>query len=228
MAREHESVRNRRATGIPDPDRANGNTTWRRAQLPADIGHAEFELHPLEIGFSCTTPVFYATLSISCFNDPLTTASHQPVIASGLVFGALVMGLTPARFFIRLIAVLVLNCISASAILAQGFGQFAEKPINAPGSYDRARDPTGTAPERRVHLFSIDAGTCSARPYGNGFNDCHFQSVRSQLFETNQVQPREAWYGWYMYLPPSFPLSNQQQGGEPFLRLLARSGMSKS
>lgn len=113
----------------------------------------------------------------------------------------------------KTLAIIFVAILLGSSAQAQGFGRFDEEPINAPDGYRLVRDPTGSAPTRRVHMFQIDAGTCSARPYGNGFNDCHFQSVRSQLFETRQTQPTEAWYQWSMYLPADFPFGAQQPAG---------------
>lgn len=114
----------------------------------------------------------------------------------------------------RLITLIILVAtIAAGPLWAQGFGNFAEEPINAHGAYQRVRDPTGSAPSSRVHMFRLEPGACSARRYDNGMSDCDFNSVRAQLFETRQSQPQEAWYSWDMYLPSDFPLGRRQAGG---------------
>ena len=112
-----------------------------------------------------------------------------------------------------LAALLVVTIAPTHSALSQGFGKFGQEPINAPGDYALVRDPTGMAPEPQVHLFKINAGTCSSKPYGNGLNDCHFQSVRNQLFEKKRTQPREAWYSWSMYFPAGFALGRNQKAG---------------
>lgn len=97
--------------------------------------------------------------------------------------------------------------------MAQNFGRFAAEPINAQGAYGMMRDPTGSAPASRVHMFRIDPGACASARYDNGLSDCDFNSVRSQVYETRQTQPTEAWYAWDMYLPNGFPVGRRQEGG---------------
>ena len=113
----------------------------------------------------------------------------------------------------KLMAMIALFAVFAMPAAAQDFGRFAEEPINAPGAYGMMRDPTGTAPQARVHMFRIDPGACAAARYDNGLSDCDFNSVRSQVYETRQTQPTEAWYAWDMYLPSGFPLARRQIGG---------------
>lgn len=110
-----------------------------------------------------------------------------------------------------MIVLMIVGNYAAQAQDMKGFGKFLAEPINAPGSYKVIPDPTGSAPFRKVHRFSINPGACNASAYGN--SDCAFQSVRSQAFERGKKQPAEAWYGWYMYLPSAFPLGNTQSAG---------------
>ena len=96
-----------------------------------------------------------------------------------------------------------------------GFKRFREEPINAKGSYKLIPDPTGEAGTSKVDRFTILPGKCnSSSKYSNGNSDCTFKSVRSQLYQPPpQTQPKEAWYGWSMYLPPDFPFGNKQTAG---------------
>ena len=107
-------------------------------------------------------------------------------------------------------AVAILLLASPGLGQAGGFGAFQKEPINAPGSYKLIADPTGQAPSPKVHSFTIAPGKCSASAYDNGNSDCTFKSVRSQLYEPNKQQPKEAWYGWSMYLPADFPVGRRQ------------------
>lgn len=113
--------------------------------------------------------------------------------------------------FVFTIFVVALLC--ATPVFAQGFGRFAEEPINAPGAYQSVRDSSGAAPATRLHMFRLEPGACSARRYDNGLSDCDFNSVRAQLFETRQSQPAEAWYSWHMHLPADFPYGRRQAAG---------------
>lgn len=71
-------------------------------------------------------------------------------------------------------------------------------------SYRYMVDPTGTAPARKVHAFSIGPGCTTA-------DDCLYQSVRSQLHEKVRDKPaNDGWYGWSMYIPQDFTLAEQQ------------------
>src|SRR5215204_3133148 len=100
----------------------------------------------------------------------------------------------PNSFLTRPAVLAALVLAMAGPASAQGFGRFQREPINAPGSYQIIADPTGSAPLRRVHSFSINPGACSKKAYGNGNSDCTFKSVRSQAYERSGRQPAESWY----------------------------------
>jgi polysaccharide lyase-like protein len=111
------------------------------------------------------------------------------------------------RFLIA--ASLVLSSIGLAQAKDE-FGPFKREPINAPGSYRLVPDPTGEASSLMVHRFTIKPGKCSNSSYDNGESDCTSKSVRSQLYESSQKQPKQAWYAWNMYLPADFPVYTEQ------------------
>jgi hypothetical protein len=119
----------------------------------------------------------------------------------------------PNSFLARPGIFATLSLIAIGSAFAQGFGGFQKEPINASGSYRIIADPTGSAPSPKVHSFSISAGACSKKAYGNGNSDCTFKSVRSQAYEGGGRQPADSWYSWYMYIPPNFPLGAAQKAG---------------
>ncbi len=112
------------------------------------------------------------------------------------------------RFLMAVGSVLLVSASLGQA--KDGFGKFLKEPINAPGSYKFIPDPTGQASTPKVHSFTIKPGKCSTAKHFSGASDCTFKSVRSQLFEPNKKQPKEAWYAWNMYLPADFPVHTQQ------------------
>ena len=113
--------------------------------------------------------------------------------------------------FVALAAAMAYLLVSSGLGQAKDeFGPFKKEPINAPGSYKLISDPTGQASTPKVHSFTIKPGKCSTAKHFGGTSDCTFKSVRSQLYEPNKKQPKEAWYAWNMYLPSDFPVHTQQ------------------
>lgn len=120
---------------------------------------------------------------------------------------------------------LVVALASPTGLAAQstsGFARngFEENENNVPGSYQQLKDPTGSAPTRKVDSFSIISDFCATVAYNDDerFSDCKWQSVRSLLNEDVfkhgvKVQPKQGLYGWYMYLPEDFPLRGTQVRG---------------
>lgn len=105
-----------------------------------------------------------------------------------------------------------LVAVAALLLASTGFGQakdafekFKVEPLGAKGSYQRIPDPTGDAQSPMVESFTILPGKCKG-------TDCQQKSVRSQVYEPKpfQKQPKEAWYGWSMYLPADFPAGSAQ------------------
>ena len=76
-----------------------------------------------------------------------------------------------------------------------------------------------------VEQFSIEPG-CIGRVdnkgrTNGGYSDCDYGSVRSEVVEDvweaktyGLGQPKSAWYGWEVFLPPNFPNARQQQNGK--------------
>lgn len=112
-------------------------------------------------------------------------------------------------------ACIVLVCLGSLAAAQDfgGFGTFQKEPINAPGSYKVIADPTGAGPTAKAHSFLIESGACSNKKYTNGNSDCSFNSVRAQAYESGKKQPAEAWYGWWLFLDPGFPIGKAQKAG---------------
>lgn len=129
----------------------------------------------------------------------------------------------------RLVKLLMASVLLVSASVyanADDLGGFARNgfkpsPNNSPNSYKWIKDPTGLAPARKVHRFTIKGGFCTKVGYGGDkrYDDCKWQSVRSQLSEnvfgkSVKSQPKQQWYTWSMYLTPDFPLNNKQVNGQ--------------
>ncbi|WP_152563278.1 heparin lyase I family protein [Ruegeria halocynthiae] len=98
--------------------------------------------------------------------------------------------------------------------------KFEQNGSNLPDSYKQVRKVEGIK-AKRVHSFSIYGGDCVTASYGDGTGkgDCTYGSVRSWLRESKSdgrwifPQPSEAWYGWDMLIPSSFPTVGQQTSG---------------
>jgi len=117
----------------------------------------------------------------------------------------------------KLLSVVLAAMLLCSPAVAQqeerGFGRMQTDTNTDPGSTRLIRDPTGSAPTRRVRVFEID-GVCGTAKWGDGkTSDCSDGSIRSERFQTPRNEPQERWYGWYFYLPADFPLGNQQRAG---------------
>lgn len=109
--------------------------------------------------------------------------------------------------------VLLLVVGKASAEDTGSFGKFIREPLSPPKGAQVIDDPTGNAPTPKIYAFQIPSGYCNPTPYfkGRPENDCKFQSVRSQYFQSpNARQPKESWYGWYMYFPKDFAYGLKQ------------------
>lgn len=107
-----------------------------------------------------------------------------------------------------------------SAPLNAGGVRFEQSASNLPNSYKRLRKFEGID-AKRIHSFSIYGGDCVTSAYGDGTGkgDCSYGSVRSMLRESKSdgrwvfPQPSEAWYGWDMLIPESFPTRGSQTKG---------------
>jgi hypothetical protein len=114
---------------------------------------------------------------------------------------------------------------SAQAIRAQDIGSFDPFVVDehsAPKSVATVKDPTSQAPTTRVYSFKIPAGYCNDKPYDKSSkdSDCTWKSTRSQIRENvfatkryGTAQPKQSWYGWYVYLPASFAYGVKQTKG---------------
>lgn len=113
--------------------------------------------------------------------------------------------------------------LQPSAVHAQNYGtfhNFIEKEVGQLGGYKYTKNPTSERRIRKVHQFSIVPG-CRTATNEAGYSDCNYNSVRSELYEDVWAkekyglgQPIEAWYGWEVFVPESFPRSSQQLGGK--------------
>ena len=135
----------------------------------------------------------------------------------------------------RLFAVVAAWVLIVLPATAQDFPAFKEEPINAPGSYRQVADPTGQAPAKKVHSFTILPGKGSDRKYTDGNSDGSFSSVRSQRYKAISKQPDEAWYAWDKQIPKGFPAGRRptsarfhsfaywHNGGCPNLALVSKT-----
>jgi hypothetical protein len=113
--------------------------------------------------------------------------------------------------FIGLSSIVLITTMAVSSLCpaaAQTFKGyekgFVQTHENKPREYRYIADPTGAAPSRKVHSFSISSGCF-------GKDDCASQSVRSQLLENGpHVAAPDGWYGWWMYIPSDFVLAENQ------------------
>ena len=83
--------------------------------------------------------------------------------------------------------------------------------------YERIKDPTGLAPTKKVHYFKfgsecgdIKRKESGAKDYVGEWkgSDCVENSVRSEIAQDKQKQPKESWYRWHVYLPEDFPIQD--------------------
>lgn len=119
------------------------------------------------------------------------------------------------RFFDCLRALAVLLLFTGTVAEADGFGSFKRDEMSAPKTAGKVKDPTGASPASPVFGFRIPAGYCNPKPYepGGKESDCLYGSARSQMVEGSKKQPKEAWYGWYVYFPADFPYGPRQTKG---------------
>ena len=100
-------------------------------------------------------------------------------------------------------------------------GPMKVSELSVPDTAVIIKDPTGKAPTENVYSFSIVSDFCQSRKYDNfDGSDCKNHSVRSQMHETlvdksrpEVTQPKQAWYGWYMYFPKDFAYGKKQPNG---------------
>ena len=64
-------------------------------------------------------------------------------------------------------------------------------------------------------MFTIPQGFCNDTPYeaGRADSDCFYKSARAQKAQKAHTQPKEAWYGWWVYFPSDFPFGKRQTNG---------------
>ena len=95
-----------------------------------------------------------------------------------------------------------------------GFDKFIVESGNIPRSAKTIKDPTGTAPTRKVFSFSLKPAPCATIVHTDNHTDCTFSSLRSQLIENPRtVQSKEVWTAWSLYLPSEFAVAGNQSGG---------------
>lgn len=112
---------------------------------------------------------------------------------------------------LTLLAALLLPSLGA----ARDFGSFRKDDLSAPQSVAKIKDPTGAAPTANVTAFTIPPGYCNPKPYepGGTESDCTYNSTRAQMVEGARSQPKEAWYGWWVYFPADFRFGSRQVKG---------------
>lgn len=117
----------------------------------------------------------------------------------------------------RFLPVLALICALLLPAMAEArdFGGFRKDELSAPKSVGKVKDPTGNAPTGSVIAFSIPPGYCNPKPYepGGKESDCTYNSTRAQMVEGGKSQPKEAWYGWWVYFPKDFRYGSRQVKG---------------
>ena len=94
--------------------------------------------------------------------------------------------------------------------------------LSAPKSVATVKDPTGGAPTAKVYSFKIPPAYCNDKPYDKGSkdSDCTWKSTRSQIRENvfatkknGTAQPKQSWYGWYVFFPADFVYGSRQTKG---------------
>jgi hypothetical protein len=126
-------------------------------------------------------------------------------------------------FLAAVFAVSPLLTLSAAHAADIGtFDPFVVDDLSAPGTVTTVKDPTGASPTPTVYSFKIPPGYCNPKPYdvSGSESDCTQKSTRSQIREdvaatpTNgKAQPKESWYGWYVYFPNTFAFGTKQTKG---------------
>lgn len=122
------------------------------------------------------------------------------------------------RIVMLTFATIVFCAMVPSSAQAEDFGALVTTDLSAPGSVKRARNDMKTGPRGRVWKFSLPAGYCNPKRYeaGSDDSDCKYNSSRSTRVEKAQSkarQPKEAWYGWWVYFPRDFPYGRAQTRG---------------
>ncbi len=87
-------------------------------------------------------------------------------------------------------------------------------------------DITNLSKSKEIYHFSIPSGYCNNKKYDKNSDDsdCKYNSTRAQIHEDvwkfkkyKLGQPKESWYGWYVFFPQEFPTGkNQVEGGYEF------------
>ncbi len=122
------------------------------------------------------------------------------------------------RLFSILCALIFLTVGLSIEVAAKDFGSFVTTEGSAPGSVKRVRNRASQGPTKSVWQFNLPAGYCNPKPYETGLDDsdCKYKSARSSRYEkggSKAEQPKEAWYGWWVYFPADFPYGNRQTRG---------------
>ena len=86
-------------------------------------------------------------------------------------------------------------------------------------NYSYIKDPTGTAPTKRVHSFQIGEGCGDIKRKKRKTlkvkfksTDCEENSARSEISQRDPLtQPKKQWYKWSVYLEEDYPI---QEGGK--------------
>ncbi len=129
----------------------------------------------------------------------------------------------PFQSRLLLVATVLLACGLVSANAEEsGFDPIEVEVLSAPNTVAVVSDPTGSAPSAKVYSFEIPSGYCNPKPYdaGKGDSDCRQQSVRSQMWENvfatkknANVQPKESWYSFAVFVPEDYPYGTRQTYG---------------
>lgn len=86
--------------------------------------------------------------------------------------------------------------------------------------YSYIKDPTGSAPSKKVHMFEIGSECGDIKRNNSTKNllttqkstDCEENSARSELSQEGPLtQPKKQWYKWSVYLERDYPI---QEGGK--------------
>lgn len=109
------------------------------------------------------------------------------------------------RLFYLVLFTIILSGCNVVGVGPQGFDtKFSYVDNTNPNGYEVIEDPTGRFAGTKVESFRIDPNYCKG-------DDCKNNSRRSAKVQdiwddttTNDKQPSESWYGWYIYLPTDF------------------------
>ncbi|QIG47455.1 hypothetical protein G5V57_06750 [Nordella sp. HKS 07] len=118
-----------------------------------------------------------------------------------------------SKIFQCIAVALVFFVVDASAAQKKFKVTGFDKPFlvsnrNQPGGFTMDRDPVDAINKKKVYRFEIVPRKCVS-------DDCEQQSARASVQQVPEgtLQPKEAWYGWDMYLPTEFPFSTAQTRG---------------